>query len=239
MNTRRLTKKYKYKSRSKKTRRNRKSRRRVLKGGVPSVSRASSRSSGVPRGFIVNRTSGASVRPSSGSVIPGIRFAGIYKPKPKPKFNFECFYDKLINTNPDELPSIIECEKNNYVCNTTLQHVNPPGAYLNMTGLQFVNYLHGKYKSADKETKDKIAYIVSLFDQCNMSQGVRNVYDLAIIKGKVHKKYFLCYEKLYNDIYKKLFPYGNSECYPVSIAAIVFGNSTTIEEEEEVSGDDE
>jgi hypothetical protein len=54
MNTRRLTKKYKYKSRNKKTRRNRKSRksrrskRRVLKGGVPSVSRASSRPIGRP-----------------------------------------------------------------------------------------------------------------------------------------------------------------------------------------------
>jgi len=232
MNTRRLTKKYKYKSRNKKTRRNRKSRRngktrrRVLKGGLPSVSRASSRSSNSSR-----------FRPSSGSVRPGIRFAGIYKPK----FNFECFYNKLMNTNPDKLPSIIECEKNNYVCNTTLQHVNPPGAYLNMTGLKFVNYLHGKYVTANHKTKTKIRSIVSLFDQCNMSQGVRDVYDLAIIKGEVDKKYFLCYKKLYDEIYKKLFPTGNRECYPLSTSAIVLENLPIIEEEEEeeVSGDDE
>ena len=64
MNTRRLTKKYKYKNRNKKTRRNRKSKRtrrrgrsgrRVLKGGVRH------------RGVLVSRTSG-SVRPS-GSVV--------------------------------------------------------------------------------------------------------------------------------------------------------------------------
>lgn len=233
MNTRRLTKKYKYKNRNKKTRRNRKTRRRLLKGGLPSVR---------PRGVIVNRTSGSSrFRPSSGSVRPGsvrpdIRFAGIYKPKPK--FNFECFYNKLMNTNPDKLPSIIECEKNNYVCNTTLQHVNPPGAYLNMTGLKFVNYLHGKYVTANPETKTKIRSIVNLFDQCNMSQGVRGVYDLAIIKGEVDKKYFLCYKKLYDNIYKKLFPNGNRECYPLSTSAIVLEN-LPITEEEEVSGDDE
>jgi hypothetical protein len=216
MNTRRLTKKYKYKSRNKKTRKSGRNRRRVLKGGLPSVSsvsRASSRSS-----VIVNRTSGSSsFRPSSGSVRPGSRFAGIYKPK----FNFECFYNKLMRTNIDNLPSIIECEKNNYVCNTTLQDVNPPGAYLNMTGLKFVNYLHGKYVTANHKTKKKIKSIVSLFDQCNMSQGVRDVYDLAIIQGQVDEKYFLCYKKLYDEIYKKLFPTGNRECYPLSTSAIV------------------
>lgn len=59
MNTRRLTKKYKYKTRSKRSKRSRKSkrsgktRRRILKGGV------------IPRGVIVSRRSGASVRPSA------------------------------------------------------------------------------------------------------------------------------------------------------------------------------
>ena len=225
MNTRRLTKKYKYKSRSKKTRRNRKSRRRVLKGGVPSVSRASSRSSVVPRGVIVNRTSGASVRP--GSVRPGSS-AGISK---SPIFSFECFYNKLMGTDIKKLPSTIQDNRDMYMERTTFHNFDPKGAYLNMTGLKFVHYLRFKYNSTrNDETKKKITTIISLFDQCNMSQGVRKNEDLPLIQGKTDKRYFKCYEKLYNDIYKKLFPYGNSECYPVSIAAILPQVLTKIEE---------
>ena len=91
-----------------------------------------------------------------------------------------------------------------------------------MTGLKFVNYLRVIYKRADEETKTKIISIISLFDQCNMSQGVR-IADLAIIKGQVDKRYYACYEKLYNDIYKKLFPNGNSDCFPVSTSAVKLG----------------
>ena len=228
MNTRRLTKKYKYKNRNKKTRRNRKSRRtrrRVMKGGLPSVSRASSRSSVVPRGFIVrsSRASSASVRPSDSAGIS----------KHRDNFNFECFYNKLMNTPVDELEITLQHNKDMYIKNTTFQTFQPKGAYLNMTGLKFVNYLHGKYKSADNETKKKIRSIVSLFDQCNMSQGVRSDYDLASIKNQVHPTYFACYKKLYSQIYKKVFPCGNHNGNPLSTSAIVVGNLQTIKEEQE------
>jgi len=231
MNTRRLTKKYKYKNRNKKTRRNRKSRRRVLKGGLPSVSsvsRASSRSSGVRRGVIVNRTSGSSssFRPSSGSVRPDIRFAGIYKPK----FNFECFYKKLMNTPNHELHSTLQDNKDMYIKNTTFQTFQPKGAYLNMTGLKFVNYLHGKYKNADKQTKTKIRSIISLFDQCNMSQGVRST-DLHSIEVQVHPTYFACYKILFDELCNKLFPNGNGESYPISTSATTLKVPPTIKEE--------
>ncbi len=223
MNTRRLTKKYKYKNRNKKTRRRGRSRRRVLKGGVR------------PRGIIVNRRSGA----SSASVRSGssVRHSDSIRPsdsagisKYRDNFNFECFYNKLMGTDIKKLPITIQDNRDMYMERTTFHNFDPKGAYLNMTGLQFVNYLRFKYKSADKETKDKIAYIVSLFDQCNMSQGVRKDEDIPLIQGKTDKRYFKCYEKLYNDIYKKLFPYGNSECYPVSIAAILPQVLTKIEE---------
>ena len=225
MNTRRLTKKYKHKSRSKrsrKSRRSRRSKRRVLKGGVPSVSRASSRSSGV----VIRRTSGASVRTSGASVRPSSS-TGVSKNKNN--FNFECFYKKLLSIKIDKLPATIEDMKEEYTKQTTLDDVQPSKAYLNMNGLKFVSYLHGKYKRADEETKTKIRSIISLFDQCNMSQGVR-ITDLAIIKGQVHKRYYACYEKLYNDIYKKLFPNGNSDCFPVSTSAVTL---YTIDEDED------
>ena len=113
MNTRHLTKKYKHKSRSKKTRRSRKSRRRILKGGV------------IPRGIVIRRTSGrssASVRHSSASIRPSSS-AGISKNKNN--FNFECFYKKLMNTPLDELPSTIQDSRNTYIQATTLQNVKP------------------------------------------------------------------------------------------------------------------
>jgi hypothetical protein len=186
----------------------------VLKGGVRhSVSRASTR----PTDVVVRRRSGASsFRPSSASIRPSSS-AGISKNKNN--FNFECFYKKLMNTPLDELPSTIQDSRNTYIQATTLQNVKPKDSYPNMTGLKFVNYLRVIYKRADEETKTKIISIISLFDQCNMSQGVR-IADLAIIKGQVDKRYYACYEKLYNDIYKKLFPNGNSECYPVSTSAV-------------------
>ena len=210
MNTRRLTKKYKHKSRSRnksrKTRRSMrrgKTRRRVLKGGAPKVRPSS-------------------VRP--GSVISS-SFTGISKPPkpPKPpKLDFKYFYDKLMTTDMENLPNIIGCERDEYVRNTTLHKVNPSQAFLNINGLKFISYLRGKYSNTNtqKDEKEKIKCIVSLFDQCNMSQGVR-YSDLAIIESQVDKRYYAHYEKLYNDIYKKLFPNGNSQCYPVALPAIL------------------
>ena len=204
MNTRRLTKKYKHKSRSRnksrKTRRSmktRKSRRRVLKGGAPKVKL----SSVIP----------SSGRPSS--------FTGISKP---PKLDFKYFYDKLMTTDMENLPNLIGCERDEYVRNTTLHKVNPSQAFLNINGLKFISYLRGKYSNTNtqKDEKEKIKCIVSLFDQCNMSQGVR-YSDLATIEPQVDKRYYAHYEKLYNDIYKKLFPNGNRECFPVSTSAVI------------------
>jgi hypothetical protein len=209
MNTRRLTKKYKHKSRSNRSKRRRRTRRRgrrVLKGGV------------IPRGVVVRRSSGnssASVRPSSASIRPSV--SGISK---LPKLDFKCFYNKLMKTNISNLPSTIECEKDNYVCNTTFQTFQPKGAYLNMTGLKFVNYLRDRYKNVTPDEQKKIRTIVSLFDQCSMSQGIR-ISDLPIVQGQVSEKYFACYKDLYEEIYKKLFPNGNSECFPVSTSAII------------------
>jgi hypothetical protein len=198
MNTRRLTKKYKHKSRSRnKNKKTRKSRRRVLKGGVRSVIPSSGRPSRV------------GVRPSSN--------AGISKP---PKLDFECFYNKLMRTDMAKLPYIIECEKDRYLCDTTLADVEPPKAFPNMNGLKFINYLRGRYKKGTPDEQKKIERIVSLFDQCNMSQGVR-YSDLAKIKGQVDIRYYACYEKLYNEVYKKLFPNGNRECFPVSTSAVI------------------
>ena len=203
MNTRRLTKKYKHKSRSRKTRRRG---RRVLKGGVPSRGLIVSSSGRPSRGVVVSRSS---VRTSSS--------AGVFKP---PKLDFECFYNKLMTTDMEKLPYIIECEKDRYLCNTTLADVKPLKAFPNMNGLKFINYLRGRYKKGTPDKQKKIEHIVSLFDQCNMSQGVR-VYDLAIIKGQVDGRYYACYEKLYNEVYKNLFPNGNRECFPVSTSAVI------------------
>ena len=222
MNIRRLTKKYKHKSSSRnksrktrKTRKTRKSRRRVLKGGAPSVITSSVRHSSVRP---------SSVRPSSvrpGSVISS-SFTGISKPPKPPKLDFKYFYDKLMTTDMENLPNIIGCERDEYVRNTTLHKVNPSQAFLNINGLKFISYLRGKYSNTNtqKDEKEKIKCIVSLFDQCNMSQGVR-YSDLATIESQVDKRYYAHYEKLYNDIYKKLFPNGNSQCYPVALPAIL------------------
>jgi hypothetical protein len=98
-----------------------------------------------------------------------------------------------------------------------------------MTGLKFVSYLHGKYKNADKQTKTKIRSIISLFDQCNMSQGVRST-DLHSIEVQVHPTYFACYKKLFDEVRNKLFPNGNGECYPVSTSATTLEVLPTIKE---------
>jgi len=215
MKSRRLIKKYKNKSRSRKTRR------RVLKGGVrPSSSfRPSSRpsssgsvrpsssrppSSGV---VVISRTSG-SVRPSS---------AGVFKHK----FNFKYFYNELMRTNINKLPSMIEDNKPMYIKSTTFQNFEPKGAYPNLTGLQMMSYFYGKIKHAhaNYRTKNKIKTIISLFDQYGMSHGIRNS-DLPKIKIQTDERYFERYTKLYKEIYDKLFPRGDNHDYPISLSAI-------------------
>ena len=226
MNTRRLTKKYKHKSRSKKTRKSRKTRRRVLKGGVSHSVRPSSRASSRPSSDItVSRTSGrgSSIRPSVSGISKvsccdkvNIANRKIVINSINNNFHFNDVYNKLMNTDVKHLPSTIESMKLGYTAETTLE---PSRAYLNMKGLKFVNYLYGKYQHSNTNDKEKIRSIISLFDQYGMSHGIRN-YDLPIVEGQVDKRYFACYKDLYEEIYKKLFPRGNNDYYPVSLSAI-------------------
>lgn len=226
MKSRRLIKKYKSRSRS----RRRKTRRRVLKGGVPHRSRASTDnrpssgrlSSVIPSsGVVISRTSG-SVRPSS---------VGVFKPK----FNFKYFYNELMRTDENRLPSMIEDNKPMYIKSTTFQHFEPKGAYPNLTGLQMMSYFYGKIKHANYLTRKKIKTIISLFDQYGMSHGIRHS-DLDIIEKKIDGRYFERYKKLYEDIYDKLFPHGNNRGYPVSLSTIslyVKHHLSTVPEEDD------
>ena len=175
--------------------------------GRGSSIRPSARPNARPIGVVVRKTSGrgSSIRPSSSAVIS----------KHGDNFNFHDFYNKLMNTDVEHLPSTIESMKFEYVTRTTLQ---PGRAYLNMTGLKFVNYLYGKYQHSNTD-KEKIRSIISLFDQYGMSHGIRNS-DLPIVEGQVDRRYYACYKDLYEDIYKKLFPRGNNDYYPVSLSAI-------------------
>lgn len=224
MNTRRLTKKYKHKSRSRnkskktrkssKTRKTSKTRRRVLKGGAPSVSHSVSHS-----------VRPSSVRPSSSSAV-------VFKVSCCDKvnianresvinsinnnFHFNDVYNRLMGIKQDDLPSTIESMKLEYITRTTIK---PSRAYLNMNGLKFVNYLHGKYQHSNTTDKEKIRSIISFFDQYGMSHGIR-ISDLPIVQRQVSEKYFACYKDLYEEIYKKLFPRGNNDYYPVSLSAI-------------------
>ena len=224
MKSRRLIKKYKNKSRS------RKNRRRVLKGGVPHRSRASTDnrpssgrlSSVIPSsGVVTSRTSG-SVRPSS---------VGVFKPK----FNFKNFYNELMRTDEIRLPSMIEDNKHMYIQATTFQNFEPKGAYPNLTGLQMMSYFYGKIKYAGYHTKNKIKTIISLFDQYGMSHGIRHS-DLHIIEEKTDGRYFELYKNLYKEIYDKLFPHGNNRGYPVSLSTIslyVKPHLSTVHEEDD------
>lgn len=225
MNTRRLTKKYKHKSRSRN--KSRKTRKRVLKGGVPSRGLIVSSSVRPSRGVVVS----SSGRPSSGRPSSSSS-AGVFKVSCCDKvnianrkrvinsinnnFHFNDVYDGLMRTKQDDLPSTIESMKWEYITKTTLE---PSRAYLNMKGLKFVNYLHGKYQHSNTTDKEKIRSIISLFDQYGMSHGIR-ISDLPIVQGQVSEKYFACYKDLYEEIYKKLFPRGNNDYYPVSLSAI-------------------
>lgn len=219
MNTQRLTKKYKYKSRSKRSKRSRvskrsgKTRRRILKGGV------------IPRGVIVSRRSGASARPISASIRPSsasIRpssSAGISKHGDN--FNFHDFYNKLMNTPEKQLHSTLQDNKDMYIKNTTFQTFEPKGAYLNMTGLKFVNYLHGKFNIERGIRKNHLKSIISQLDQNGMAQALRPD-DLQIIQNNISPEYFKLYKRLYDVIYKRLFRNGNPHNHSLSTSVIVF-----------------
>jgi hypothetical protein len=208
-----------------------KTRRRVLKGGVRSVRP----SSGIPSsvrpssssGVVVSRSSGrpSSGRPSSSSaVVFKVSCCGKVNIANRKSvinsinnnFHFNDVYNRLMGIKQDDLPSTIESMKLEYTAKTTLE---PSRAYLNMKGLKFVNYLHGKYQHSNPTDKEKIRSIISLFDQYGMSHGIR-ISDLHIVQGQVSEKYFACYKDLYEEIYKKLFPRGNNDYYPVSLSAI-------------------
>lgn len=242
MNRKILTKKYKRKSirksrkssktrRRVKTRKSSKNRRRVLKGGVrPSSVRLSSvRPSSVR----------PSDRPSSGVTVNSrVISSGVSKPSIPSKccqqisvvnqqkiissinnfpHTFDIFYSQLLLASYDELQKIIEKFKLEYSEAITLQ---PQGAYLNINGLKFINYLRSKFvNSTDQNEKDKIKRVISLLDQCGAAPGVR-ISDLKVIKEQVEERYFECYKKLYEDIYRKLFKCDNNDCYPVSTSAI-------------------
>lgn len=223
MNTRRLTKKYKHKSRSKKsrkskkTRRTRRSGRRVLKGGV------------IPRGVVVSRRSGASsasVRPSSVRPSDSARIS-----EHRDNFNFEFFYNKLMTTHVGKLESTLQDNKDMYIKNTTFQTFQPKGAYPNMTGLKFVNYLHGKFNIERGERKNHLESIISQLDQTGMAPALR-YKDLKIIRENITAEYFNLYKRLYNEIYKRLFRNGNHRNHPLSTSAIVFEKLPTVVESE-------
>jgi len=207
-----------------------------MKGGLPSVSRASSRSSVVPGGVIVrsSRASSASVRPD---IRPGST-SGILKPEFLSKCchkisisdeekiiesiknfprTFDTFYDSFLKQEDDELKKIIQEIKEDYTKKIT---INSTGEYPNITGLQLISYLTYKYiNSNNKYERGKIKYFISLLDQIAAAPGVRET-DLDIIRKLVDPYYFECYKKLYQDISERLFRCGNRYCYPVSTSAI-------------------
>lgn len=246
MKTTRLTKKYKNKSSSKNrknkksSKRKNKSRKRILKGGVP------------PRGVIIKSSRNSSIRPSSraSSIKPSSRPIGVSKRSSissRPSditsdccsdvvvvnrtkmigsitnidsfpVEFKKFYDELISEQDNgRLVEKISSLKPRFIKATTIQ---PEGAYLSINGLKFLNYLRSKYIHAIiPEEKEKIENIISLFDQHAMSQGVRHS-DLEVIKTQLGSHDFECYKNLYKEIYSKLFKFNNSDRYPVSVSAI-------------------
>lgn len=188
-----------------------------MKGGV------------IPRGVVVRRTSGASVsRRSSASVRPSDS-AGISEHRDN--FNFECFYKKLMNTHVEQLSSTLLDNKDMYFKNTTFQTFEPKGAYPNMTGLKFLNYLYGKFNREHGNRKVHLSSIISQLDQNGMAPALR-YKDLKIIRENITLEYFQLYKRLYIEIYKKLFPYGNPRNHPLSTSAIVFEKLPTVLESE-------
>lgn len=244
MKTRHLIKKYKNKSKIKSikniksNRKNRKSiknrkiknksRKRILKGGVPHrgviikssmPSNRTSRTSSKPIG--VSKRSSISSRPSDRTsdccsdvaVVNRTKIIGSINSFP---FNFQEFYNALISEPDNTLAYKISSLKPHIIQATTIQ---PQGAYLSINGLKFVNYLRSKYNQASEVDREKIENIISLFDQHAMSQGVRDS-DLEVIKTQLNSRDFDCYKNLYKVIYEKLFNYKHGDDYPVSVSAI-------------------
>jgi hypothetical protein len=199
-----------------------------MKGGV------------IPRGLIVSssvRPSSGRPRPSSASIRPSSS-AGVSKNKNNfnfHDFNFHDFYNKLMNTPNHELHSTLQDNKYMYIKNTTFQTFEPKGAYLNMTGLKFVNYLHGKFNNIENEKrKNHLKSIISQLDQNGMAQALKP-HDLQIIQRNISPEYFQLYEILYDEIYKKLFPNGNPHKHHLSTSVIIYEQPPPAVEDKEVS----
>jgi hypothetical protein len=232
MNRKILTKKYKRKSIRKSRKIKNKNRKRKLRGGAtpPGLGssslprRASSRAS--------SRASRASRASSSGVSKPPIpipipskcceKKSVVNQQKIISSINnfphtFDIFYGELLSAHDDDLPKLIEYIKLSYSSAITFQ---PQGAYLNIIGLKWINYLRSKFvNSKTPSERQKIQKVISLWDQNGAAQGVR-ISDLKVIKEQVDSPYFECYKKLYEDIYRKLFKCDNNDCYPVSTSAI-------------------
>lgn len=232
MKTRRLTKKYKNKRNKKsrksiKSRKSRKiknkSRKRILKGGVPHSSR-SSRASVAPRPSSRSSRGRSSSTGISKHEIPskccqqkvisdGERIIESINNFPH---SFDVFYTSLLLKSGDNLKENIPKIIQRYLEKIT---IHSEGKYPNITGLQLISYLiYKRIKSSDVD-RDKINDFISLLDQYAAAPGVR-YSDLDVIKKLVGSDYFECYKKLYEDISAKLFRCGNGDCYPISTSAI-------------------
>ena len=228
MNRKILTKKYKRKSSRKSRKIKNKNRKRKLRGGAtpPGLGSSSLRAKGSRASS--RPSSRASDRYSSGiskHPIPSIccqQTSVVNQEKIISSINnfpqeFGSFYSWLLEVPDDKLPEVIENFKLKYSKAITIP---PQGAYLNINGLKFINYLRSKFVNSINEIeKYKIERFISLLYQYGAAPGVRNS-DLKVIKKKLGSHYFECYKNLYEDIYRKLFKCDNSYCYPVSTSAI-------------------
>jgi hypothetical protein len=143
-----------------------------------------------------------------------------------------------MNTPNHELHSTLQDNKDMYIKNTTFQTFQPKGAYLNMTGLKFINYLHGKFNNIEGERKNHLKSIISQLDQNGMAQALKPA-DLINIQKNITPQYFNLYKRLYDAIYKKLFPNGNPRNYPLSTSVIIFEKLPTVVERDGMTHDDD
>ena len=247
MKTRRLTKKYKNKRNKKSIKRKNKSRKRILKGGVPT------------RGVLISRTSrgtsrgSTAPRPSSrGSIAPRGSSIGSTSPRGTSRGSTgisklpiqipsKCCDTKSISEGQKLIESIrnfphtfdqfynillmqSETESGKNIPDITEAYlkkitIESKGEYLNITGLQLISYLIYKYNRGSDTDKEKIKIIISLLDQYAAAPGVRKS-DLRVIRTQLDKDNFECYKELYEKISSQLFQCRNGNCYPVSTSAI-------------------
>ena len=174
MNTRHLTKKYKHKSRSKKSSRSRRTRRRVLKGGVPSVSR---------RTLSSNPSSNPSPRPSSNlssrpSSIPSS--GSIFKQSTTPR------EEKLI----DSFFRNLEEEEENFektLC--VLYHLYNSLSRDKLNEILHSNSFKIRYEKAFYTKDLKINY--DGFKSCNIRANSKYILFLSYIFKKIVKGGFI------------------------------------------------